>query len=133
MKLDYRRTFLVGLAFFSICAFWQMYDNVIPLMLTGTFGLDKTWSGAIMAADNVLALFLLPLFGKLSDSCRAPLGRRSPFILTGTAIAVVLMFLPKYRKKPRHLPMRRPPQRSRCRRWRALKALLCTIRTNLLL
>ncbi len=93
MKLNYRRTFLVGLAFFSICAFWQMYDNVIPLMLTGTFGLDKTWSGAIMAIDNVLALFLLPLFGKLSDRCHSPLGRRSPFILVGTAFAVVLMLV----------------------------------------
>ncbi len=93
MKLDYRRTFLVGLAFFSICAFWQMYDNVIPLMLTSTFGLDKTWSGTIMAADNVLALFLLPLFGKFSDRCCSPLGRRSPFILAGTAVAVCLMLV----------------------------------------
>lgn len=91
MKLNYRRTFLVGLAFFSICAFWQMYDSVMTLILTNTFHLDETWSGAIMAADNVLALFLLPFFGKLSDKCTAPLGRRSPFILFGTACAVVLM------------------------------------------
>ncbi len=93
MKFNTRRTFLVGLAFLSICAFWQMYDNVIPLLLTGTFGLDETWSGAIMAADNVLALFLLPLFGKLSDQCRSPLGRRSPFILVGTGAAVCLMMI----------------------------------------
>lgn len=91
MKLNVRRSFLVGLAFFSICAFWQMYDNVIPLILTDTFGLGETWAGAIMAADNVLALFLLPLFGRLSDQCRSPLGRRSPFILAGTAFAVCLM------------------------------------------
>lgn len=93
MKLNYRRTFLVGLAFLSICAFWQMYDNVVPLMLTGTFGLNKAWSGAIMAADNVLALFMLPLFGKLSDRCRSPLGRRTPFILFGTLAATILMFI----------------------------------------
>ncbi len=91
MKLDYKRTFLVGLAFFSICAFWQMYDGVITLMLTNTFRLDETWSGVIMAADNVLALFLLPFFGKLSDRCGSPLGRRSPFILVGTIAAVCLM------------------------------------------
>lgn len=91
MKLNYRRTFLVGLAFFSICAFWQMYDSVMTLILTNTFHLDETWSGAIMAADNVLALFLLPFFGKLSDGCRSPLGRRSPFILIGTISAVLLM------------------------------------------
>ncbi len=93
MKLNYKRTFLVGLAFLSICAFWQMYDNVIPLILTNTFKLDEAWSGAIMAADNILALFLLPFFGKLSDRCRSPLGRRSPFILIGTLAAVCLMFV----------------------------------------
>ena len=61
MKLNYKRTFLVGLAFLSICAFWQMYDNIIPLILQGTFHLNETLTGAIMAADNVLAVFLLPL------------------------------------------------------------------------
>ena len=66
MKLNYKRTFLVGLAFFSISAFWQMYDNIIPLILTNTFHLNETISGAIMAADNVLALFLLPFFGALA-------------------------------------------------------------------
>ncbi len=93
MKLNYKRTFLVGLAFLSICAFWQMYDNVIPLILTNTFKLDEAWSGAIMAADNVLALFLLPFFGKLSDQCHSPMGRRSPYILVGTAVAVCLMLI----------------------------------------
>ena len=65
MKLDHRRTILVGLAFLSICSFWQMYDSVIPKILTETFRLNETISGAIMALDNILALFLLPLFGAL--------------------------------------------------------------------
>jgi len=95
MKLNVRRTVLVGFAFLSICSFWQMYNSVIPLILTNTFHLSETLSGVIMAADNVVALFLLPLFGALSDRCRSPLGRRRPFILCGTAAAVVLMlFLP---------------------------------------
>ena len=93
MKLNYKRTFIVGLAFLSICAFWQMYDNVIPLILTNTFHLNETYSGAIMAADNVLALFLLPLFGSLSDKCKSPMGRRKPFILAGTVLSVLLMLL----------------------------------------
>ena len=67
MKLNNTRTVLVGLAFLSICAFWQMYDNVIPLILKQTFHLDETVSGLIMASDNILALVLLPLFGALSD------------------------------------------------------------------
>ena len=91
MKLDHRRTILVGLAFLSICAFWQMYDSVIPKILTETFRLNETISGAIMALDNILALFLLPLFGALSDRTSTKIGRRMPFILAGTVGAVVLM------------------------------------------
>ncbi len=91
MKLNNKRTFLVGLAFLSICAFWQMYDNVIPLILRDTFGINNTVSGLVMGADNVLALFLLPLFGALSDKCGSRLGRRMPFILVGTGLAVILM------------------------------------------
>ena len=91
MKLNYKRTFLVGLAFLSICAFWQMYDNVIPLILTNTFHLNETYSGAIMAADNILALVLLPFFGSLSDKKQTKIGKRMPFILFGTGLAIILM------------------------------------------
>ena len=72
MKLNNRRTILVGLAFLSICTFWQMYDSVMTLILTDTFKLNETFAGAIMAADNVLALFLLPFFGALSDKDQHP-------------------------------------------------------------
>ncbi len=95
MKLNYKRTVLIGMAFLTISAFWQMYDNVIPLILKNTFGLGETVTGAIMAADNVLALFLLPIFGALSDKVRTPIGRRMPFIIIGTVLAFVfLMVLP---------------------------------------
>ena len=93
MKLNTKRTVLVGFAFLSICAFWQMYDNLIPKILTETFGIGESISGVIMASDNVLALFLLPLFGGLSDKCTSKLGRRRPFILFGTIAAVILMML----------------------------------------
>jgi len=91
MKLNNRRTILVGLAFLSICSFWQMYDNVVPLILTKTFHLHETFSGAIMAADNVLALFLLPFFGTLSDRTETKMGKRMPYILGGTLAAVILL------------------------------------------
>ena len=91
MKLNNKRTVLVGLAFLSICAFWQMYDNVVPLILTKTFHLNETFSGAIMAADNILALFLLPFFGTLSDRTDTKLGKRTPYILGGTLAAVILL------------------------------------------
>ncbi len=95
MKLSYKRTFFIGLAFMSICAFWQMYDNIIPLMLKNTFHLGETVTGIVMAMDNVLALFLLPIFGAFSDRVNTPLGKRTPFILIGTIIAVISMtFIP---------------------------------------
>lgn len=96
MKLNYKRTLLIGLAFLSISAFWQMYDNVIPLILKNTFGLKETVTGTIMAADNVLALFLLPVFGSLSDKVDTPIGKRMPFILGGTGLAFILMMLIPY-------------------------------------
>ncbi len=93
MKLNVKRTILVGLAFMSISTFWQMYDNLIPLILQNTFHIGETWTGTIMALDNVLALFLLPLFGHLSDKVETPLGRRTPFILAGTVFAILFMLL----------------------------------------
>ena len=93
MKLNNKRTILVGLAFLSICAFWQMYDSIVPLILTKTFHLNETFSGAIMAADNVLALFLLPIFGGISDRTDTRLGKRMPFILFGTGCAIILLNL----------------------------------------
>ncbi len=91
MKLNYKRTILVGFAFFLICAFWQAYDNTIPLILTNKFGMSQTWSGVIMAADNILALFMLPLFGAISDKCTHRSGRRTPFIVLGTLVAAVAL------------------------------------------
>ena len=70
MKLKTKNVLFVGLAFFSICMFWQVYDTVIAKMLINTFGLNQFWSGVIMALDNLLALFLLPLFGALSDKTK---------------------------------------------------------------
>ena len=92
-KLNYKRTFFIGLAFLSICSLWQMYDNIIPLMLQNTFGLGETVTGVLMAMDNVLALVLLPVFGSLSDKVDTPLGKRTPFILGGTVLAVIFMML----------------------------------------
>ena len=91
MKLNYKRTILVGFAFFLICTFWQAYDTIIPKILTDKFGMSQANSGIIMALDNILALFMLPLFGAISDKCTSRLGRRTPFILIGTIAAAVAL------------------------------------------
>ena len=93
MKLNSKRTILVGFAFFLICAFWQIYDVTIAMTLTSKFGLSQTASGVVMALDNILALFMLPLFGGISDRCKSKSGRRTPFIRTGTILAVVFLML----------------------------------------
>ena len=93
MKLNYRRTVFVGLAFMSICAFWQVYDNIIPLILKYTFHVDDMLTGVVMAMDNILALVMLPMFGKFSDRTRTAIGRRMPYILGGTVGALLFMFL----------------------------------------
>lgn len=92
MKLNYKRTILVGFAFFLISAFWQAYDATIPVILTNKFGMSQGWSGVIMALDNILAVFMLPVFGALSDKCTAKSGKRTPFIRLGTIIAAVALF-----------------------------------------
>ena len=93
MKLNYKRTILVGFAFFLISAFWQAYDATIPVILTNKFGMDQFWSGVIMALDNILAVFMLPLFGALSDKCLGnKYGKRTPFITIGTIVAAVALF-----------------------------------------
>ena len=93
MKLSKKNTILIGLAFLTIQAFEQMYNSVMPLILTNSMGMSQQITGAIMGVDNILALFLMPLFGILSDRTRTPIGRRMPFILVGSALAVVLMNL----------------------------------------
>ena len=91
MKLNTKRTILVGFAFFLICAFWQIYDVTIAMTLTSKFGMPQDLSGIVMALDNILALFMLPLFGGISDRCHAKMGRRTPFVLVGTIMAVVCL------------------------------------------
>lgn len=93
MKLNYKRTIFIGMAFLSINAFWQMYDNIIPLILQNRFHLQDSVIGAIMAIDNVLAVFLLPIVGTWSDKVDTRLGKRTPFIVGGTIAAVILMMI----------------------------------------
>jgi len=105
LKLNYKRTFFIGLAFMSISSFWQLYDNIIPLILQNTFGIGETFTGAIMAMDNLLALFLLPIFGAFSDRVDTRFGKRTPFIVLGTLGAVTFMLLIPISNNLRSFPL----------------------------
>ena len=90
MKLNVKNTVFVGLVFLSISMFWQVYDNIVSKILAGTFGLDNAVRGIVMALDNIVALFMLPLFGTLSDkSKRCRFGRRTPYIVVGTVLSAL--------------------------------------------
>ena len=102
MKLNYKRTILIGLAFMSILAFWQFYDQVIPYILENVFGLETFEANATMSIDNVLAIFMLPLFGAISDRTNTKLGKRTPFILFGTIAAVILMVVLAFFEQEKH-------------------------------
>lgn len=91
MKLNYKRTVLIGLSFMAILAFWQFYDQVVPYLLENVFGLKTFAANAIMSIDNVLAIFMLPLFGAISDRTNTKLGKRTPYILFGTIASVILL------------------------------------------
>lgn len=99
LRLDYKQTFKVGFAFAIIMIFWTAYDFVVPLLLEHAYGLSNAVRGLIMGLDNLLSLFMLPLFGKISDNAKGKLvrkwGRRTPFIVFGTLASVILMvFVP---------------------------------------
>ncbi|HAX02230.1 MAG: hypothetical protein A2Y45_02900 [Tenericutes bacterium GWC2_34_14] len=87
MKLNVKNTFYVGLIFFIISLFWQTYDMMIARTMIDKFGLNQTWSGIVMAVDNIMAVILLPLFGALSDKSNAKKGRRTPYIIVGTVLS----------------------------------------------
>ncbi len=96
MKLNYKRTILIGLAFMSILSFWQFYDQVVPYLLEYVFKTSTFAANSIMAVDNILAIIMLPLFGKLSDKTNTRLGKRTPFILFGTVFAAILLNILAY-------------------------------------
>ena len=93
MKLDNKRTVLIGLSFMGILAFWQLYDQVVPYLLENQFGLKTFAANAIMSIDNILAIFMLPLFGWISDRTNTRLGKRTPYILFGTVVAAILLMV----------------------------------------
>ena len=117
LKLNVRRTALIGFAFFGILLLWQVYDSWCPTFLTDIFArnfynmtsaelkasdpekiLNVQWIvGIIMACDNLAALILLPIFGNLSDKTHTSIGKRMPYILIGTFVAAVAFpFIPLF-------------------------------------
>ncbi len=109
MRLDYRKTFLLGFGFLAVTLMWTLYNAYVPIYLqagdprfdaglktaTAGFGLSATVAGFIMTLDNIAALFIQPLIGMWSDRTRTRLGRRMPYIVGAAPVAVVAFaFIP---------------------------------------
>ena len=92
-RLSAGRTFLLGLGFFGVSVIWALYNAYVPIFLKENFNLRSTIIGLVMTIDNILAILLLPYLGALSDRTRTHLGRRRPFILVGSALALVFFLL----------------------------------------
>ncbi len=90
MKLNYGKTFLLGLGFFAVSVIWMTYNTFVPLFLNNRFGMDPRWIGFFMTLDNIAALLIQPPVGAWSDRLRTPIGRRMPFILIGAPIGAVV-------------------------------------------
>ena len=103
MKLNLKRTLLVGIAFMTISAFWQLYDYEIQLILKNEFNFSDTLTGFVMSIDNILAVILLPIFGSISDKTMTKLGKRMPFIVVGTVLTFLGMFILPYSAESKNL------------------------------
>ena len=105
-KLNYKRTLIIGFAFFGILLLWQVYDTWCPPFLTELFkkalNTDNSEQvqyivGIVMAMDNLAALLIMPLFGRLSDKTHTRIGKRMPYILVGTMVcAIAFPFIPVF-------------------------------------
>ncbi|OZJ01470.1 hypothetical protein BZG36_05390, partial [Bifiguratus adelaidae] len=60
-----------------------------PYLLS--LGLSKSLMSLVWIAGPLSGLVMQPVVGALSDKCHSPLGRRKPFIITGTCIVVVVL------------------------------------------
>ncbi|MEG2688280.1 MAG: MFS transporter [Clostridia bacterium] len=89
MKFNWKRTLLCSLVFGWISLFWGSYDAIMQSIDYDVFGLNSIWHGVIIAADNILGLIFLPLFGRLSDKSNSRFGKRKPFIIVGTVISMI--------------------------------------------
>jgi len=93
LKGYYLTTFLIGLGFFTMGLMDPLYDTYVPIFLA-RFVESKALIGSIMTFDNMLAIFLIPVFSAISDRTHTRIGRRMPFIvicLPVTAVAFGLI------------------------------------------
>ncbi len=100
-RLNYPRTFTLGLGFFAISLSWALYNAFVPVFLDNVLAdsaLKGTLIGFIMTFDNIAAVTLQPYFGASSDRTWNKHGRRMPYILVGMPLgALFFALIPVFR------------------------------------
>lgn len=87
-----RKTWLLGLGFFSISLTWALYNAFVPLFLDH-YLTSAALIGFMMTIDNYFAMFLQPWIGHRSDKTRTRFGRRMPYLLIGMPLGAVFAAL----------------------------------------
>ena len=90
--LNWTKTFLIGLGFFTTGISWALYNSYVPLWLN-TFIPDRVIVGAIMGLDNLAMMIMEPIVGSISDKTRTRWGRRIPFLMIGVPVSAFFLTL----------------------------------------
>ncbi len=93
MRLDYRKTFLIGFGFMANILAWSLYNSFVPLMLEERYIDSTALIGFIMTIDNIFGVIFQPLVGQLSDRTHTRIGRRMPYILFGVPVCALFFIL----------------------------------------
>lgn len=83
-----KKTWLLGLGFFSISLTWALYNAFVPLFLDDYLK-SAALIGFMMTIDNYFAMFLQPWIGHRSDKTTTKYGRRMPYLLIGMPLGAV--------------------------------------------
>ncbi len=87
------KVFIIGLGFGTTALVWTLFNIAIPVFLKDNFSVREGLIGFVMTLDNIIAFFLQPYIGTKSDKTRTRIGRRFPYIITGTLLGAFFFSL----------------------------------------
>ena len=100
MKVEWKKLFIIGLAFFTVSIAWSVYNSFVPVFLERLIN-SSTIIGVIMTFDNIFGVVFQPYFGRKSDMKKSKYGRRIPYMMLGVPMAALfLAAIPWYRLGP---------------------------------
>ena len=92
MRLNYGKTFTLGLGFMAISIIWSIYNAFVPVLYE-SFVKSGVLLGLLMVTDNIIGITIQPWIAHRSDKTWNRLGRRMPYIVLAAPIGAVLFAL----------------------------------------